>query len=186
MRSRRPWALCLTSGGQFSPPRGCFPQHNLHNLPSKFFFLSWNTRTLCSRDRVMTARTLARLRPLTHSHQIICLQEAHGTPHEIRAILVEFEPKFHIFTCTLPDRSSGGVVCLVSRELVLYKTHVRVHELAPGRILALDIWHATADCLLSIVNVHNHDLSLSQLQLLSDWLLPRLQNASSDPQNKMV
>ena len=131
-------------------------------------------------------RKMERLRRLLQRNLIVCVQESHGTETEIRAALVEFAHDFFIYISVMPDRNTRGVVIICSKRLVKSEPHVQVFDIIPGRLHAICISHMVHDVCLTIVNVHNHELSLADLSRFEVWFAPRVRASQDNPTRKQV
>ena len=83
-------------------------------------------------------------------------------------------------------RILGGVVIICSKRLVKSEPHVQVFDIIPGRLHAICISHMVHDVCLTIVNVHNHELSLADLSRFEVWFAPRVRASQDDPTRKQV
>ena len=106
--------------------------------PEEFSVCTWNSRALChradSRKKLKAAFLLKTMKNAT----IISIQEAHGSKQEVDKLLFFASRNFHVVHAGGPDRSTGGLVTLVSETFAENIRDLHVRILVPGRVLRVE------------------------------------------------
>ena len=107
-----------------------------------------------------------------HAH-IMCLQECHGFHRDVLMTLRSWFPAWHIehSGCFFPDGTAnpnaGGVIIAICQELCAVATFNSLC-LIPGRVLSISLF--CMDQILTVLNVHNFDLSLNDMRIIRRFM----------------
>jgi len=127
------------------------------------------------------------VRALSVGRHILCLQEVHGTYHEVVACFASVLPGWKVFFSGFLSNdgsaaaSTGGVLFLVSPD-VLSNFEVSMNVTLHGRIHSLLMISGSKQ--IRIHNIHNTMISTREAEEFSAVLKANAQEDLEDPQNK--
>lgn len=158
--SRTPLSTTTSSLARYT-----IPGANNHD----FKLYSWNARGLLCQDLPLRAQKAAVVRQLLEKADVLCLQEVHGVAKELQKYYRKEAQNFDIHY----DHREGGIAIFI-RKSVISNTHTTCSctPLAAGRAQAITITN-TQDCVpcsVSIVNIHNHNITPTQLQVITKFI----------------
>lgn len=138
----------------------------------KFSVVYWNVATALHTDPTIRRRKFREISSLASKHDIVFLQEVHGTPARVRAIFRHLQPTHRVFTsfCTLSPSGrinpwAGGVAAIVAKQWLNNPGYtLSVKEVCKGRVLRLFYKNSCGSA--AFYNVHNFGLSQDQLNKL--------------------
>lgn len=128
---------------------------------------SWNARALLARDPTLFMRKWQVAKRLIDAVDIACVQEVHGTEHEMILTGQRLQATHAAFVspCTAP--CAGGVMTFLHKKWAERGPTEFIH-IVPGRILiTITRWDANT---LATVGMHNFDIAARDIQRLGDAL----------------
>lgn len=114
---------------------------------------TWNARALLTHDVKAARHKWTVIQTACMRHGVICVQEAHGSPHALELPAKRLSATHFGFFSAGDNADTGGLITWIKRKRVK-ANEIECREIVPGRILAV---HAQAQgcAQVTIVNVHN-------------------------------
>ena len=120
--------------------------------PLKIAF--WNTRALffnTSNPNVLRQK-ISYVSSLLNTHNVVLLQETHGSPALLDVYFREFSFRFFIDFSFLPQ-AAGGLVSFIKKDIIPNGTNIKPHVFEKGRIMRSFVTNGSTS--LCVYNIHN-------------------------------
>eukprot|EP00959_Pyramimonas_sp_CCMP1952_P308114 6448293-Pyramimonas_sp.AAC.1 len=131
--------------------RDCSP----HVPNQKFLIVTWNAHAVFGSvwgSHDLQVRAYKCVGDLMSAHDIVCMQETHGTPSDAISLEQDFKEHRHFGSFCADQPGAGGVVTSVRKSLREQFENVAFSEVVKGRITPLGLYGPQAS--LQIINVH--------------------------------
>lgn len=151
-------------------------------------YVSWNARALIhSVHRTKSAKLGFLTNKVIPAGKVIALQEVHGTSADMQIYFRQFSGSHRYFFSALPDDearvTAGGVATLFALD-ACNGVCFEVDELVPGRILI--VVARAGEKTVHHINVHNFNISPSQVRSLRDRITTINTSVHNDPINNAI
>ena len=109
------------------------------------------------------------------------MQEVHGSPEEFWAEFGHYMSRYEIFFSPGVPYDAGGVATFVKKASFDQSCTFISEEVVAGRVIVASIDRGSGGaCTFDFVNIHNHDLSKSWVQVAADLQSP-ISRSLADP-----